>query len=240
MISIVLPVFNEEKAGRLERVLAGLALAADAQVIVVDGGSRDGTVPAARRHPFTLIEMPGSTRAARLNRGIAASAGDVVFLHHPRSLVAPEAFAAVAECAAGRRGFWGGLTQRFDEAHPLLAFTSWYSNNVRFDRRGIVYLDHCLFFDGRFRDEGLAIPDVPIFEDTELSLILRGHGMPVRLPAAAVTSAVRYAANGVFRQMLLNQTLKVGRGLGVSPDALNRWYERGLGLNGPEDAGRRR
>lgn len=237
MISIVLPVFNEGKAGLLERILAALARTADAQVIVVDGGSRDGTVPAVRAHPFALIEMPGSTRAARLNRGIAESAGEVVFLHHPRTLVAPEAFAAVAEYAAGRRRFWGGLTQRFDEAHPLLAFTSWYSNNVRVDRRGIVYLDHCMFFDGRFRDEGLAVPDVPIFEDTELSLILRGHGMPARLPAAAVTSAIRYAANGVFRQMLLNQALKAGRGLGVSPDALNRWYERGIGLNGPDGAG---
>jgi hypothetical protein len=73
---------------------------------------------------------------------------------------------------------------------------------------------------------------VPIFEDTELSLILRSSGQrPVRLPEHATTSAVRFRRNGALRQLWLNQKLKLAYHLGLSRDQMNRIYEQGLGLN---------
>lgn len=231
MLSIILPTLNEMRSGLLERIMSSLTQLVDAEIIVVDGGSDDGTLELLSKYDLKLITEQGASRAAKLNAGIAAASGDMIFLHHPRSLVQPQGFGQVAELGHSGARVWGGLTHQFDHDHPLLRFTSWYSNRVRCDRSGILYLDHCVFFDRGFKDEGLKIPDVDIFEDTELSKLLRGYSMPVRLPDVARTSAIRFQRNGIYRQALLNQWMKIAYYLNFSHDKMNRQYEKGLSLN---------
>jgi glycosyltransferase involved in cell wall biosynthesis len=203
----------------------------DAEIIVVDGGSDDGTLELLSKFDVKLIAAPGASRAAKLNAGIAAASGEMIFLHHPRSLVQPEGFLQLADVGKEMARVWGGLSHQFDDDHPLLRFTSWYSNRIRCDRSSILYLDHCIFFDRGFKDEGLKIPDVDIFEDTELSKLLRRHSRPVRLSVVARTSAVRFKRNGIYRQALLNQWMKLAYYLNFSHDKMNRLYEKGLNLN---------
>ena len=231
MLSIILPTFNEMRSGYFTSILASLANLEDTEVFVVDGGSEDGTVEKTRQYPYSLISAPNSTRAARLNLGIDESKGDLVFLHHPRSLVETTTFGHLAKFRAESDTYWGGLTHQFDASHPVLRFTSWYSNHVRFDQRGIVYLDHCLFFHGAFRDKGMRLPDIAIFEDTEFSLALRQYARPERLAAIAQTSAIRFQQNGVLKQSWLNQRLKLARWASAEPEKMNAQYEEGLGLN---------
>ena len=175
-----------------------------------------------------LIVGAGATRAERLQRGIEAARGRVVLCHHPRSLVTAEGLRWLRDHAA--EVSWGGFTHAFDASSLLLRYTSWYSNAVR-PRHGVVYLDHCIFF----RRELLTrpIPDVAIFEDTELSKILAESGKPTILPFTSTTSAVRFLKNGVARQLLLNQVLKVKYLLGAGDGAMNAAYEKGLHLNDP-------
>jgi hypothetical protein len=205
MISVVLPVLNSEKTEWTERILARL--------LEVEG--------------LEVVRGSGETRAQRLQSGIEASKGSTILLHHPRSLVAREGLEWLRdhENEVG----WGGFTHAFDREHYLLRFTSWYSNRVR-PRRGILYLDHCIFF----RRELLTrpIPPVAIFEDTELSRILRESGPPRVLPFVSETSAIRFAKNGVWRQALMNQRLKWEYWFGRSDAKMNDRYERGLRLNG--------
>lgn len=86
-----------------------------------------------------------------------------------------------------------------------------------------------MFFDRRLLTR--PIPPVEIFEDTELSLILRESGRPTVLPFVSTTSAVRFRVNGLWRQALLNQRLKLQYLFGASHRRLNARYERGLRLN---------
>ena len=231
MLSIILPTQNEMRTGMLESILASLAEVGDAEIIAVDGGSDDGTLELLSKFEMKLLAEPGASRAAKLNAGITAASGDMIFLHHPRSLVLHEGFEQLLRLAENNTRVWGGLSHQFDVDHPLLRFTSWYSNRIRCDRSGILYLDHCIFFDRGFKDEGLKIPDVDIFEDTELSKLLRRHSRPVRLPAVACTSAIRFKRNGIYRQALLNQWMKLAYYLNFSHDKMNRHYEKGLNLN---------
>lgn len=232
MLSIVLPTNNELKLGWLPRILERMTAVAGVEVICVDNQSTDGTAELlgehAERSGLTIINLPNSNRAQRLNAGIRTASNDRVLLHHPRSLLdsgALEALLAVDAAVA-----WGGFTHSFDRAHPLLAWTSYYSNRIRMDRGGIVYLDHCIFFDRTLLGES-PVPELEIFEDTALSEVLRAHAKPVRLPQLAVTSAVRYAKNGVWRQALMNQAMKLGYKWGIDHQRMNALYERGLGLN---------
>ena len=176
-----------------------------------------------RRRRALLRGCP--VRGERLQAGIDAARHPTILLHHP------VACRSRGPALAGwlRGPGWGGFTHAFDWDHPLLRFTSWYSNHARASRRGIVYLDHCVFFERRLLT--LPIPPVPIFEDTELSLILRESGPPQVLPFVSTTSAVRFRANGPWRQSLLNARLKLQYLLGASPQRMNARYERGLGLN---------
>jgi hypothetical protein len=177
-----------------------------------------------------LVIGTGSTRAERLQRGIDASRGRVILCHHPRSLVSKEGIEWLRDHAD--EVTWGGFTHVFDVRHPLLLYTSWYSNRVR-PRHGVIYLDHCIFFQRELLTR--PIPNVAIFEDTLLSYILRESGPPTILPFASITSAVRFVRNGVLKQLFLNQVLKIKFLLGGDNQKMNETYEKGLHLNDPLD-----
>ncbi|MFT6094956.1 MAG: hypothetical protein ACJA2Q_002863 [Pseudohongiellaceae bacterium] len=231
MISIVIPTFNESKTGYLKLILSQLTLLDDAEVLVIDGGSTDDTLEIIRGFGVNVEILPKSSRAARLKIGIARSSGELILLHHPRSLVSADAILSLRSWGKGNRGFWGGFSHKFDIQHPLLKFTSWYSNVIRCDHKSILYLDHCIFFDQELTGLALLTPNVEIFEDTELSKILSGHSSPVRLSEYSTTSAIRFEQNGIYRQAMMNQFLKIGYLLKISHKTMNRLYEKGLGLN---------
>ena len=173
MISVVLPVLEDEKTGWLARIEARLA--------EVDG--------------LEIVRATGKNRAERLQRGIEAASSDVVLLHHPRTLIERAGIEWLRDHA--EEVSWGGFTHAFDADHYLLRFTSWYSNRIRAARKGILYLDHCIFLRRALLTR--PIPSVDIFEDTELSKILRESGPPAILPFVAKTSSVRFTTNGVWR-----------------------------------------
>ena len=80
-LSIIMPVLNE--AAGIEAALAALAplRARGAEVIVVDGGSSDGTAERARPLADRVIAAPRG-RSVQMNAGAAAATGDVLlFLH---------------------------------------------------------------------------------------------------------------------------------------------------------------
>ena len=51
------------------------------------------------------------------------------------------------------------------------------------------------------------------------------------LPGTVVTSARRYQRRGIYRQALLNQTLKLMYHLNLDPRWMNRVYERQAQIN---------
>jgi len=79
-ISIVLPAKNE--AGGLQRTLPSLRAAyPDAEIIVVDDGSTDGTAVVASNAGATVLSSPYSMgNGAAIKRGARAAGGDVLVL----------------------------------------------------------------------------------------------------------------------------------------------------------------
>ena len=80
-ISVILPAKNEAEG--LRRTLPGLrGLLADAEIIVVDDGSTDGTADVAREHGAIVLSSPYSMgNGAAIKRGARAARGEVlVFL----------------------------------------------------------------------------------------------------------------------------------------------------------------
>jgi rSAM/selenodomain-associated transferase 2 len=221
-LSIVVPVLNEA-AGIADtlRALAPLR-ARGAEVIVVDGGSRDGTAAIAAPLADRVIDGPRG-RARQMNAGAAqASAPDLLFLHADTRL--PEqADALIAQALASHPLAWG----RFDVViegrswmFPVIAALM----NRRSRWSGIATGDQAMFMTRAAFEAAGGFPDQPLMEDIELSSRLKRLRAPTCLRERAVTSGRRWEQRGVWRTIVLMWRLRLLYALGVSADRLAAWY----------------
>lgn len=234
MITVVLPCLNELRHGYLPRIVTNLqAQQGDKELIAVVSPSQDGTLDLLRAVPtLRVIVTPATNRAQRLNEGIQASQGEVVLLHHPATVLPPlTALLQVEQAFQDPTVMWSGFRHQFDLDHWLLRYTSWYSTTVRPRWHRILYLDHCVAVRRSLLVAIGGVPDMDIFEDTVLSQRLGQHGPPRMLAGTITTSARRYRDRGVYRQALMNQSLKVMYHLKGDPQWMNRLYERKTQIN---------
>jgi glycosyltransferase involved in cell wall biosynthesis len=234
VISVVLPCLNELRHGYLPHILQNLqGQRGEKELIAVVSPCQDDTLAVLQATPnLRVMETSVRNRAQRLSVGIDASRGDVVLLHHPATLLPDTtALEQIQQAIADPQVVWGGFRHGFDWSHPLLRFTSWYSNRIRAAWGRVLYLDHCPFARREVLQAIGGVPDMDIFEDTALSQRLQAWGRPCLLPGTVVTSARRFRQRGVYRQAWINQQLKLMYHAGASPEAMNRLYERRSQIN---------
>ena len=225
MISVVVPVLDE--AETLAQALLPLqpVRGRDVEVIVVDGGSRDGTRCVA--HPLCdrILDAPRG-RARQMNAGAAAASGRVLlFLHADTRL--PSGWVPMVRDALGNRGReWGRFDVRLDGAHPMLRIVE-HAMNLRSRLSGIATGDQAIFVTrNAFRQAG-GFPDIVLMEDVALSRALRMRSRPACLRVAVITSSRRWERNGIARTIVLMWRLRIEYALGADPDKLARRYHGG-------------
>ena len=229
MISVIIPTFNEISHGYIEKILKSLSSRPNIEIICVDSESSDGTIELIEQYDVKLIQHKTNSRGERLTVGAKAATHDLIVLHHPRSILEIEALDYIMKNKENLS--WGGFTHKFDCKHPLLSFTSWYSNYVRADLKGIFYLDHCFYIQKDLLIDIDYLPSIDIFEDTILSQRLLSKCRPKRLPFKSQTSAIRFNQNGVWRQAFLNQWMKILLRFNTDYQELNKKYEKDVPLN---------
>lgn len=221
-ISIIVPVLNEA-AGIVAALGAlGPARAAGHEVIVVDGGSTDGTAAAAV--PFADRVMAAQRgRASQMNAGAAAASGEVLLFLHADTRLPPDAHAWLAERLVAADRAWGRFDVRIEGRHPLLAVIA-FLMNVRSRLTGVATGDQAIFIRrDAFRALG-GFPVIALMEDVAFSAAAKRLSPPVCLRERVVTSGRRWESNGVVRTMLLMWWLRLAYFLGVSPERLHRSY----------------
>lgn len=233
MLTVIIPTFNEMNNGYLFKMINMLKQIDDIEIIIVDSYSTDGTYEYLFKYPVDVYQIKTNSRAARLNYGIEKAKGSMLLLHHPRSIIEMKGIKHLRDNET--EYYWGGFTHKFDLDHPMLRFTSWYSNNVRADKRSIFYLDHCLFVRKEIMEKLGPIPEVDIFEDTELSKMLRTLCEGYRLDYYSLTSAIRFEKNGIIKHAFKNQILKWKYYLNTDHRKINKNYESKVALNAKYD-----
>jgi len=220
-LSIVVPVLDE--AAGIVGMLRSLAplRTRGAEVIVVDGGSRDGTPElAAALADHVLSSARG--RARQMNAGAERAMADVLlFLHADTRLpeAADEHIAAALRAGAG----WGRFDVRID-GRPWLLRVVAACMNQRSRLSGIATGDQALFVRRALFQQVGGYPDQPLMEDVELSRRLRSIAPPACLRETVVTSGRRWERRGVWRTIVLMWWLRWRYWRGVSPDRLARAY----------------
>ncbi len=233
-IGVVIPALDEEE--NLPGLLGDLwGLGLERVVLVVDGGSGDGTVAAARAGG-AMVMRSRQGRAAQMNAGAALLSTPWLLFLHADSRVGDEALRAIEGHVRGgrREAAYFGLTI----CHPHLYYRLIEGGQrVRERLSGLVYGDQGLLMRrDRFFSAG-PFPDEPIMEDVILNRRLRGEGGLVRLPASISTSARRYEEEGRVRGWLRNVGLMSRFLAGGKPGELAaRYPARRWG--GGEGAGR--
>ncbi|BDG10008.1 TIGR04283 family arsenosugar biosynthesis glycosyltransferase [Anaeromyxobacter paludicola] len=222
VLSIVVPTLDE--AAGIAAHLAPLQplRAEGCEVIVVDGGSRDGTPALARPLADAVLSAPRG-RGPQLNAGAAAARADLLLFLHADTRLPPGAVAAVRAALAGGRRDWGRFDLAIAGRHPLLPLVarlvSWRS---RFT--GIATGDQAIFVRrARFEAAG-RFPEIPLMEDLALSAALRRAGRPACLRERVVTSGRRWESRGVLRTVLLMWWLRFLFWAGRDPADLARRY----------------
>ena len=223
-ISVILPALNEET--QIEKTIVSVRNA-DAEIIVVDGGSRDRTVEQAERAGAAVIRGPRG-RALQQNRGAAEARGGVFLFLHADTVLPKDYVAQVFETLMDRRIVLGAFRFRTDLDRPLMRAVE-FATHIRSRYLRLPYGDQALFVrTSCFRAVG-GFPEMPIAEDLFFVRLVSKLGRIALSPAHAVTSGRRWKEVGVLRTTLINQLILAGFALGISPKTLARLYRRGPG-----------
>ncbi|RLD20322.1 MAG: glycosyltransferase [Bacteroidetes bacterium] len=221
MISIIIPTLNEALC--IGKTLTHLSNSdGDFEIIVVDGGSTDGTDVICRRFPdVRYVQMQSAQRARQMNRGAREASGDTLLFLHADTLPPSEYINHIYDALSGNKVIGGAFSIKFDANHWLLTVIS------RMTRLNIAWLtfgDHGIFLRKTDFLHLNGFTEIPILEDLEFQLRLKKHGVLVRPNASVRTSARRFINNGVIRQTLRDFGILMGYFVGVSPIRLARYY----------------
>ncbi len=221
-ISIIIPALNE--AAGIGDTLAPLqALRARGhEVVVVDGGSTDGTPELARALADRVVASARG-RARQQNAGAAVATGGVLLFLHADTRLPDGADELVLDGLRSTGRGWGRFDVRLSGAHPMLRVVE-RMMAVRSRLSGIATGDQAIFVRRDWFARAGGFPEIPLMEDVALSGTLRGMGMPLCLRARVVTSSRRWEERGVWRTIVLMWRLRLEFALGADPARLAERY----------------
>ena len=225
MISVIVPVLDE--AGGIARCLLPLQAlrGRGIEVVVVDGGSRDGTRDVAGPLCDRMLDAPRG-RARQMNAGAGIAGGRVLLFLHADTRLPSGWSSMVRDALEDRSREWGRFDVRLDGPHPMLRIVE-RAMNLRSRLSGIATGDQAIFVThAAFRAAG-GFPDVALMEDVALSRALRARSRPACLRPAVVTSSRRWERHGIVRTIVLMWRLRLEYALGADPERLARLYRGG-------------
>ncbi|MSR54255.1 MAG: glycosyltransferase [Gemmataceae bacterium] len=194
-IAVVIPVLNE--AAHLQRTCSSLlsqTLSPD-RLVIVDGGSCDGTTDIARRFTSESLVVPGRGRGGQIAAGTAVCSEDVILVAHADMVFPPNALESVQHFLLRHPACPGGcLGHRFENLGRVYRAIEWWDR--RRAMRGHSFGDQGQFFRRDTLEQVGGFPELPLMEDVELSRRLRWLGRPAYLNVPVIVSSRRYEQLG--------------------------------------------
>lgn len=218
-IAVIVPVLNE--APRITALVAHLRSIGAHEIIIVDGGSADGTRDLVAAHPDVRLVDSVRGRGSQIAAGLAATTADVVVILHADTTLPADARAHISATLADPGVAGGAFRLRFDDSRWPLRVYAWMT---RFETLLTTFGDQAMFARRAALIAAGGVPSWPLLEDIETRRRLRRVGRFVKLAAAVETSARRFQRVGVFRAQVRNCIVIAGYLLKVSPARLARFY----------------
>lgn len=230
-LSIIVPVLNEIE--QLPELLTHLQIwrGKGHEVLLVDGGSKDGTTELADEQGFKVIRTkPG--RALQMNGGAQQAKGDILlFLHADSQLpeCADEIILQAYIKRASKTGsqeekLWGRFDVNISGDVFMLKMVAWFMN-WRSRLSGIATGDQAMFVDCELFEAVGGFPEQPLMEDIELSKKLKKICAPLCIKEKLTTSGRRWLNKGIWTTIFLMWRLRWAYWRGVASEELAKDYQ---------------
>jgi rSAM/selenodomain-associated transferase 2 len=224
LFSVIVPTLNElENIQLLVKTLQayrGLNQV-DFDIIVVDGGSRDGTQVYAKDMADIFIQSDKG-RAKQMNAGADCAQGQYLLFIHADTLITSTALDEFIGVIKGDAQ-WGFFRLCVDGDHWLFKWISRFIN-WRSSLTSIGTGDQALFISRELWILQQGFCDIEIMEDVELCKRLRRVVPPSIINTEVHTSGRRWQKYGVWKTVFLMWRLRLSYFLGASPKDLKRLY----------------
>ncbi len=217
-VSVIIPTFQE--AGALADTIASVFCPAiEAEIIVVDAASSDGTPQIAERAGCRVIAEAPRQRAAQMNLGARAAAGDVLLFLHADTRLPSGALLAIREALRDPRVPGGAFARRYDSPSRVLAVTCQLAA-LRNRWLGWHLGDQAMFVRSQVFHRCGGFVEVDRFEDLDFSRRLGRCGPLATLRPPVISSARRFVKRGPILGTLRDVFLTcryLAYGLGTQP-----------------------
>lgn len=219
-LSIIVPILNEIEL--LPELLAHLQQwqRKGCEVLLVDGGSRDGSAEVAEAIGYTVLRSPCG-RAKQMNVGAANAKGSVFVFLHADTRLPEDADQKILH--ALEKHHWGRFDVQLSGDNWMLLVISFFMNG-RSRLTGIATGDQAIFMGRNTFNAVGGFPDQPLMEDIEMSKHLKRRGGPACLHAQVVTSGRRWLTHGVWPTIWLMWRLRWAYWRGESAERLASLY----------------
>ena len=222
-LSIIIPALNE--AAHIESTLRPLQAmrGRGVEVIVVDGGSTDGTRALAMPLADKVIEAERG-RSRQMNAGAVVATGAALLFLHADSRLPEDGDDAISRALATPDRQWGRFDVAIDGAHFMLPVIAWFMNH-RSRLTGIATGDQGIFVSRTAFEQVGRFPDQVLMEDVEFCRRMRKFCAPACLgQAKIITAGRRWEKHGVWRTIWLMWRLRFNYYCGASPESIHRAY----------------
>lgn len=222
-ISVIIPTLNE--AHRLPALLHRLRTDAPTiEIIVVDGGSQDGTRAAAAAAGARVIESSRG-RGQQLHMGAAAATGDILWFLHADTTYPTGGLQRIEEVLSRDPAVIGGNFRLLFDGKDR--FSRWLDGFYQWIRKhGVYYGDSAVFVRrSAYRDLG-GIRPIALMEDYDFNRRMEAAGRTCCIDEPPlITSSRRFAGRQPAAIVWGWVKIHLLFYLGVSPDRLARLYD---------------
>ncbi|MBF0622396.1 MAG: TIGR04283 family arsenosugar biosynthesis glycosyltransferase [Magnetococcales bacterium] len=226
ILSIVIPTLNAKNS--LQATLDRLneeTISWTSEIIVVDGGSKDGTTTIVTQNDCHLVRSPPG-RGCQLGKGAEEAQGEWLLFLHADTLLSDNWQQSVSD-----------FIQRKEAEHQAAVFQYALNAEGKKARRiEKIVAWRCRLLALPYGDQGLLIHRclydtlggyraIPLMEDVDLIRRI-GRKRIHFLSARATTSAIRYERGGFTMRPLLHIVCLILFFIGVSPEIISKIYHR--------------